>query len=72
MNKRCPARNGVVAGEVVPDLQVVDGDLVGDRDRPEGLTRLDLMKDLAIRIRCGDLDRDDQLRDGWYAIGTSR
>src|SRR5687767_11861394 len=40
----------------------MDGDLVGNRDRPEGLTRLDLMKDLAFGIRCGDLYRYDQLR----------
>jgi len=49
-------------GKVVPDLQVMDGDLVGNRDRPEGLTRLDLMIDLAFGIRCGDFYRQDQLR----------
>ena len=46
----------------------MDGDLVGDGDRPVGLTRPDVMEDLAIRVRCGDLDRYDQLRHPRYGI----
>ena len=57
------------AREVVPGLQVLDGDLVSHGDGPEGLPGLDFVVDPAIRIRRGDLDRDDDLRDARHAAG---
>lgn len=53
-----------IAREIVPGLQVVDRDLVGDGNGPERLTGLDHVIDLAVRIGRGDLDRHDQPEAG--------
>ncbi len=56
--------------DVVPGLQVGDGDPVGNGDRPQRLPGFDLVVDTPLGVGLGDLDRDDDARDAGHAAGN--